>query len=106
MELFAEPVRPSVVDEFTWFCEARRGLEQAGRSPVPIDQHRYARARRAFAAPRFFAAYRAWLKEGSAAFHELLSPLLRDKLARGQVRIETHVLTHRYLNVGTTAMTA
>ncbi len=106
MESFAEPLRPSVVDEFRWFCEARRGLEQTGRSSVPIDQHRYARARRAFAAPRFFAAYRAWLNEGSAAFHELLSPLLRDKLTRGQVRIETRVLPHRYLNMASTAMTA
>lgn len=106
MESFAEPVRLAIVEEFKWFCEARRALEQPIQPAVPIDRLRYGRARRAFAAPRFYAAYRAWLNEGSAAFHELLSPLLRDKLTRGQIRIETHVITHRYLNVGTAAMTA
>jgi len=106
MESFAEPVRLAIVEEFKWFCEARRALEQGARSPAALDQHRYARARRAFAAPRFFATYRGWLKEGGAALHELLSPLLRDKLTRGQVRIEVGVLPHRYLNVASTAMTA
>jgi hypothetical protein len=106
MESFAEPVRLAIVEEFKWFCEARRGLEHGSDGAAPIDQHRYGRARRAFAAPRFYAAYRAWLKEGSAAFHGLLSPLLRDKLARGQVRIEAQLLVHRYLNVATTARTA
>ncbi|MBI3490399.1 MAG: hypothetical protein HY047_01155 [Acidobacteria bacterium] len=106
MESFAEPVRLAIVEEFKWFCEARRALERSIQPAVPVDRLRYGRACRAFAAPRFYAAYRAWVKEGSAAFHDLLSPLLRDKLARGQVRIETQVLTHRYLNVATTAMTA
>jgi hypothetical protein len=31
---------------------------------------------------------------------------LRDKLQSGLVRIETHVLPHRYLNLATAAMTA
>ena len=31
-ELFAEPLRLAVVDEFRWFCEQRRVLEQT-RAP-------------------------------------------------------------------------
>jgi hypothetical protein len=106
MESFAEPVRLAIVDEFRWYCEARRALEESAPRVISVDQHRYGRARRAFAAPRFYAAYRAWLKEGGGVFHQLLSALLRDKLQRGQVRIETHILPHRYLNVATTSMTA
>lgn len=106
MESFAEPVRLAIVEEFRWYCETRRVLEQSAPRPIPVDQHRYGRARRAFAAPRFYAVYRAWLKEGNGVFHQLLSALLRDKLQRGQVRIETGVLPHRYLNVATAAMTA
>jgi hypothetical protein len=29
-----------------------------------------------------YAVHRAWLREGSAGFHELLSPVFRDMLAR------------------------
>ena len=103
MESFAEPVRSSVLDEFKWFCLARRTVEQGGGA---VDRLRYSRARRAFGSPHFYAAYRSWLREGSGVFYELISPTLRDQLECGQVRIETHVLAHRYLNVATAAMTA
>jgi hypothetical protein len=103
MESFAEPLRPSVLEEFRWFCAVRRAVEQGSQ---PTDQVRDSRARRAFASLRFHAAYRARLKEGSGAFYDLMSPSLRDKLQCGLVRVETHLLPHRYLNVATAAMTA
>lgn len=106
MESFAEPLRPSVREEFEWYCHTRRGLEQGHRPAAAVDQVRYSRARRAFRSPRFFAAYRAWLKEGDSALWDLMMPGLRDKLQCDLVRIETHVLPHRYLNVATAAMTA
>lgn len=92
-----------MLDEFKWFCEARRAVEQHAAA---VDQLRYSRARRAFGSPRFYAAYRAWLKEGGDVFYDLISPSLRDQLQCGLVRIETHVLPHRYLNVAAAAMTA
>jgi hypothetical protein len=106
MESFAEPLSTSVREEFEWFCHARRAIEQGRRAGAAIDQVRYSRARRAFGSPRFYAAYRAWLKQGNGAFWDLMMPGLRDKLQCDLVRIETHVLPHRYLNVATAAMTA
>lgn len=103
MESFAPPLSLSTADEFKWFCEVRRAVEQ-GVSPT--DQLRYSRARQRFGAPRFHSAYRAWLKHGGAAFYALMSTGLRDRLDCGAARIETHVLGHRYLNVATAAMTA
>ena len=50
---------------------------------MPADAARYAAARRAFGAPRFFAAYRAWRAHGDAVFHDLLSPRLHEAWTRG-----------------------
>jgi len=103
MESFAPPLSPSTLEEFKWFCSARLAAE---RGVPPSDQVRYRRARQRFGAPRFHAAYRAWLKEGGTGFYELMSTGLRDRLECGVVRIETHVLPHRYLNIAAAAMTA
>lgn len=103
MESFAEPLGLSVLEEFKWFCAARHAAE---RGLPPTDQVRYRRARRAFASPRFYAAYCTWRRNSSTGFYDLMTIGLRDKLQYGQVRIETRVLPHRYLNVATAAMTA
>jgi hypothetical protein len=103
MESFAEPLSLSTLEEFKWFCGARRGVEQGAQ---PTDHVRYSRARRAFGSPRFYAAYRAWRRDPSTGFFDLSSVGLRDKLQCGMVRIETHVLSHRYLSVASAAMTA
>ncbi len=51
-DFVAGPVRPSVVDEFRWFCHARKLLEESSQSAEPsFDTARYAAARRAFGAP-------------------------------------------------------
>src|SRR5205823_3598194 len=70
----AAPLRPAVVDEFQWFCGVRRQLERAEIGSRSVDSARYARARRAFGAPRFYAAYRRWCREGDGALQCLLSP--------------------------------
>ena len=41
---------------------------------MPTDAARYTVARRAFGAPRFYAAYRAWPAHGDAVFHDLFVP--------------------------------
>jgi hypothetical protein len=95
-----------VVDEFRWFCEQRRALEQT-RTPLPEAlQGRYARARRAFAAPRFSDAYREWVEHGEATLQALLSQLLREAWQRGDVRVVTQVQPHRYLNLARSVITA
>jgi hypothetical protein len=105
-ELFAEPLRLAVVDEFRWLCEQRRALAQT-RTPIPATvQARYARAQRAFAAPRFSDAYDRWVADGEASFHILLSPLLRDASQRGDVRVITQIQPHSYLNLARSVITA
>ncbi len=103
MESFAAPLGLSDLEDFKWYCAVRHAAE-GGR--IPTDQVRYSRARRAFGSPRFYAAYRAWRREGDGAFYDLTSIGLRDKLQCELVRIETHVLPQRYLNLATAAMTA
>src|SRR4030095_5809800 len=75
-DLCAAPLRPVVGDELRWCCGVRRELERAGVGPSSVDSARYARARRAFGAPRFYAAYRRWCREGDGALQWLLSPAL------------------------------
>ena len=69
---------------------------RAGRRDALSDwrstQRAIAAARRAFGAPRFYAAYRAWRASGDAVVHELLSPRLHDAWTRGDGRVEIHVL--------------
>jgi hypothetical protein len=105
-EFFAQPLNLAIADEFKWYCETRRALEQGTSTPAQISRERYARARRAFSSPRFYGVYREWLKDGFGVINQLISPLLRDMLERGQIQIETQVLVHRYLNLATAAATA
>lgn len=103
----APPVRPGVLDEFRWFCHARQAIEQPSeQTTVPIDQDRYAADRRAFGAPRFYAAFRLWLKEGDGALNDLLSPRLHEAWGRGDIRLEHHVLRHQYQHLAAAVATA
>lgn len=105
-ELFAPPVRPAVVDEFLWYCQTRQLVEQVPGAAPGLDAARFQRARRAFGAPRFFAAYRGWKQHGDATLHHLLSPTLHDAASRGDARVETHVLPHAYLHLDAIVQTA
>ncbi|MPY86719.1 MAG: hypothetical protein GEU99_02215 [Luteitalea sp.] len=106
-DLVAPPVRPAVVDEFRWYCHARRTLENESPAVncVP-DPTRYTAARRAFGAPRFYAAYRAWRERGESALTQLLSPRLHDTWTRGDARLEIHVLPHQYHHLAPAVGTA
>jgi hypothetical protein len=104
--LFALPLRPVVVDEFRWFCEQRRVLEQTRTALPAALQGRYARARRAFGEPRFSDAYHQWLEHGDASLQALLASVLWEAWQRGDVRVMTRVQPHRYLHLARSAMTA
>lgn len=106
-DFVAAPVRPGVVDEFRWFCHARRSLaDGVPAAESSFDPARYAAARRAFGAPRFYAAYRAWLDRGELALSELLSPRLHETWTRGDGRLDIHVLPHQYHHLAPAVATA
>jgi hypothetical protein len=105
-EFVSPPVRPGVLEEFRWFCQRRAALEQGARGIVTADATRYAVARRAFGAPRFFAAYRSWRQRGDAALDELLSPRLHEAWTRGDGRLEVQVLPYQYQHLAAATATA
>ena len=73
---------------------------------VTFDAARYGRARRAFGTPRFFAAYREWLRGGDAALGRLLSPALSDAWRAGSGTLETLVLPYVYADLSELVQTA
>ena len=105
-EYMTAPLRPAVADEFRWFCQVRRASDDGRRAVLPADAARYAAARRAFGAPRFYAAYRAWRAHGDAVFHDLLSPRLHEAWTRGDGLEEIHVLPHQYQHLALAVATA
>jgi len=105
-EFGSAPLRPAVAEEFRWFCQARRALDDGTPLELAFDAARFAAARRAFGAPRFYAAYRAWRTTGDAVVHELLSPRLHDAWTRGDGRVEIHVLPHQYQRLAPAVATA
>jgi len=105
-EFASPPLRPAVAEEFRWFCNARRALDDGTPAANAVEPSRYAAARRAFGAPRFYAAYRAWRAGGDAVIHELLSPRLHEAWTRGDGRIEIHVLPHQYQRLASAVATA
>jgi hypothetical protein len=107
-EFVAAPLRPNVVDEFRWFCHTRRSIEEPSPrgGECSFDAGRYAAARRAFGAPRFYAAYRVWRDRGEPALSELLSPRLHETWARGDGRLDIYVLPHQYQHLAPAVATA
>jgi hypothetical protein len=91
------PIREAVLVEFRRYCEVYRDRRAA--AALGLNPQRIALFQRAFAQPRFGVAYRAWLKDGDAAFDPLRSSRLSDAWQRGDVRIETQVLTSNYLHL-------
>jgi hypothetical protein len=106
-EFVSAPVRSSVLDEFRWFCQARAALETRGfAGPGSPEWPRYTVARRAFGAPRFYAAYQRWRETGDAALDDLRSPRLHDAWTRGDARLEVQVLPFQYHHLAAAAATA
>lgn len=52
-----------------------------------------------FDSARFQALERVWLQGGSSACSMLDSPVLKDKLQRGEGRVEVMILPHKYLHL-------
>jgi len=95
---FGRPLRLSTADELRWFFEEQRRR----RDDPDCDGHdapRYARARHAFASPRYRTLYRSWLREGAKAIDGTVSPVLADAIQRGTGRLECDVLGHPYLHL-------
>jgi hypothetical protein len=105
-DLCAAPPRPAVVDEFRWFCGVRRTVEEGGAQGLAFDAARYGRARRAFSTPRFFAAYREWLRAGDPALGRLVSPAFSDAWRAGTAALETLVLPYVYADLSLLVQTA
>jgi len=105
-DLCAAPMRPALMEEFRWFCGIRRAVEQGGARRLELDAARYARARSAFGAPRFYALYRQWLREGDATWTRLASPAFHQAWQSGAATVETLVLPYAYGELGALVQTA
>ncbi len=92
----ATPLNPSVVDELESVFRHRASTAGATQPAADLD---LATAKRKFAAARFRARYRMWQVDPSMALWGVRSSVLRDKLARGEGRIEFMELPHQYLRL-------
>lgn len=92
----ATPLTPSLVNELESVFRHRAGTAGATQPAADFD---LATAKRKFAAARFRARYRMWQVDPSAALWGVGSSALRDKLARGEGRIEFMELPHQYLQL-------
>jgi hypothetical protein len=102
----APPLPLRVAEEFKWYCHARRSHDENGgqRTNVAsqlldVDPGRYERARRAFSAPFFYAAYRRWLRDGDASLHDLTSSHLHDAYRRPGGIVDVLILPHAYAHL-------
>lgn len=89
------PLRLSAVEELRWYFE----LKSSGRSVGAGERERFARAARAFDAPRYLALYRRWIELGPTALEAVSSSSLADALDRGIGEVEFHVLQHPYFHL-------
>lgn len=92
---FLSPLRLSAVDELRWYFETK----SSGRNISDADRERFARAARAFDAPRYRALYRRWIELGPASLYTLSSSSLADAIERGIGEVEFHVLQHPYFHL-------
>jgi hypothetical protein len=91
-EELASPLRPAVADELRWYF-------RESAAATSSDPERFRRAVRAFGAPRYRSLYRSWQRHGDRVIDGSTSTLLVDAVARGQGRIEEHLVSRRYLSV-------
>jgi hypothetical protein len=98
----AMPLRPSTAQELRWFFEH----QEAPPGALSPESARFARARQAFASPRYRVLYRAWLREGARAVDSVVSPVLADAIREGTAQAEWRVLSHPYLHLSSLVGTA
>lgn len=89
------PLRLSTVDQLRWYFEAKRTQAMGGA----IDRERFAKASRAFDAPRYNVLYRRWVELGPRALDAVSSSSLVDAVDRGIGEVEFHVLQHPYFHL-------
>ena len=99
----ATPLAPATVEELRWFFRERAQAAQA--QPAAADS-RFREALRTFGAPRFRGLYRAWQRHGDPVLWAAQSPVLRDKFARGEARMEIVCLSRQYLHLASLVATA
>ncbi len=92
----ATPLSPSIVDELETVFRHRASVA-GGTSPAADFD--LAVAKHKFAAARFRARYRMWQVDPSMALWGVRSSVLRDRLSRGEGRIEFMELPHQYLRL-------
>ena len=79
------PLRLSAVDELRWYFE----MKEFGLSIDAGERERFARAGRAFDAPRYLALYRRWIELGPTALDAVSSSSLADAIDRGIGRLNS-----------------
>jgi hypothetical protein len=85
---------PGSFAEFRWYCQERK-TSTDNRARGRRDE-RFARAHRAFAAPRYELLYRRWVTDGDSVFELVSSTAIADALERGTGRIESQILPFSY----------
>jgi hypothetical protein len=95
-DTYIKQLTPSDVEEFDWFCRARRS--QTTESD-PYHRLDLAKAARKFGSARFRALERVWEEGGKSALWSLNTGLLLEKfqLRRGQIRFVQ--IPHQYLQL-------
>ena len=96
------PLRPSTAHELRWFFEH----QEAPPGALGPESARFAKARQAFASPRYRVLYRAWLREGARVVDSVVSPVLADAIREGTGQAEWRVLPHPYLHLSSLVGTA
>lgn len=101
-EELARPLGLDRVTEMQRYFRQRQQVDAGG----PDDGVEYERLRKMFSAPRYWALYRTWQRDGEAVLHGTASPTLSDALTRQSGQVTTHVLTHRYQHLTSLVGTA
>jgi hypothetical protein len=100
------PLRPALLEDLRAWCQARQARDVTTASLLRTDDARFAKASRAFSAPRFQALYRAWRLYGDRVLDAAASPGLADALQSGTGRIQCTVVPRAYLHLFTLVGTA
>lgn len=95
-DTYMKRLTPHEVEEFDWFCRARRGQTT---EPAPTWGLDLAKARRKFDSGRYRAMERLWEQDGKWALESFQSDLLLEqfRLKRGAIRF--FLIPHQYLQL-------
>jgi hypothetical protein len=94
-ETYIKQFTPQEIDEFDWFCRARRG-EDTGSAPWGIDP---TIAQRKFGSARFRALERLWAQGGKSALYSFIGGHLLEQFRLKRGAIEFAQISHQYLQL-------